>query len=234
MDAIGGNHKVGLDGCAVGELDADGVAALLQAAGAVAGMDDDGGRIGGEEIDEVGAVHAEVCVPAVGVRQLHRRDRRTVVATTAPGHRFPWSGCVNRAAPWCTAAPRSTVNRWAQAGRTGAHAAEGRNCDHGTGVAPGAVGIGGAAKQAITQPPKRLPAHYLWTVLIARIYEVFPLICPICAGQMRIIAFITVGAEVRKFLEHIGAGPQAPQITALPQHAARRCGTTVMRRWVRV
>jgi hypothetical protein len=32
-----------------------------------------------------------------------------------------------------------------------------------------------------TQPvqPKR-PAHYLWAVLIARIYEVFPLLCPIC------------------------------------------------------
>ena len=26
-------------------------------------------------------------------------------------------------------------------------------------------------------PPKR-PAHYLWAVLIARIYEVFPLLCP--------------------------------------------------------
>ena len=25
-------------------------------------------------------------------------------------------------------------------------------------------------------PPKRAPAHYLWAVLIARIYEVFPLL----------------------------------------------------------
>ena len=49
--------------------------------------------------------------------------------------------------------------------------------------------------------------------LIARIYEVFPLICPICAGQMRIIAFITDAAEVRKILEHIGADSQAPRIT---------------------
>jgi hypothetical protein len=31
-------------------------------------------------------------------------------------------------------------------------------------------------------------------VLIARIYEVFPLVCPICGGQMRIIAFITYSA----------------------------------------
>ena len=82
-----------------------------------------------------------------------------------------------------------------------------------SGVAPGAVGIGGAAKQPAPQPPKRFPAHYLWAVLIARIDEVLPLICPICAGQMRIIAFITDGAEVRKILEHIGADPQAPRIT---------------------
>lgn len=38
--------------------------------------------------------------------------------------------------------------------------------------------------------PKRAP-HYLWAVLIARIYEVLPLVCPICCGQMHIIAFIT-------------------------------------------
>jgi hypothetical protein len=36
---------------------------------------------------------------------------------------------------------------------------------------------------------------------MARIYEVFPLVCPICGGQMRIIAFITYSAaQVRHFL----------------------------------
>jgi hypothetical protein len=35
-------------------------------------------------------------------------------------------------------------------------------------------------------PPKRSPAHCLWAVRIARIYEVFPLLRPICGGQMRI------------------------------------------------
>jgi hypothetical protein len=47
-------------------------------------------------------------------------------------------------------------------------------------------------------------AHYLWAVLIARIYEVFPLVCPICGGQMRIIAFIIHSADIRQILEHIG------------------------------
>ena len=34
---------------------------------------------------------------------------------------------------------------------------------------------------------------YLWAVLIASIYEVFPLLCLLCGGQMRLIAFIIEG-----------------------------------------
>ena len=60
-------------------------------------------------------------------------------------------------------------------------------------------------------PPKRA-AHYLWAVLIARIYEVFPLLCPICGGQMRIIAFITHSADIRQILEHVGANSEPPRI----------------------
>jgi hypothetical protein len=60
--------------------------------------------------------------------------------------------------------------------------------------------------------PKR-PAHYLWAVLMARIYEVFPLLCPICGGQMRIIAFITHSADIRHILEHIGVDAEPPRIT---------------------
>ena len=61
-------------------------------------------------------------------------------------------------------------------------------------------------------PPKRA-AHYLWAVLIARIYEVFPLLCPICGGQMRIIAFITHSADIRHILNHIGVPSEPPHIT---------------------
>lgn len=34
-----------------------------------------------------------------------------------------------------------------------------------------------------------------------------------CGAQMRLISFITDGAEVRKILEHIGADPQSPRIS---------------------
>jgi len=62
------------------------------------------------------------------------------------------------------------------------------------------------------KPKPRPSSHYLWAALIARIYEVFPLLCPICGGQMRIIAFITISADIHKILEHIGVDPEAPRI----------------------
>ena len=60
-------------------------------------------------------------------------------------------------------------------------------------------------------PPKRA-AHYLWAVLMGRIYEVLPLLCPICGGQMRIIALITHSADIRQILDHIGADCEPPCI----------------------
>ncbi len=69
-------------------------------------------------------------------------------------------------------------------------------------AAAGVVPQGNAGQtQPESVPPKRSPVHYLWAVLIARIYEVFPLLCPICGGQMRLIAFITEGAQIRQLLD---------------------------------
>ena len=78
--------------------------------------------------------------------------------------------------------------------------------------APGVVPMGSALPtQSEPVLPKR-PTHYLWAVLIARIYEVFPLMCPLCGGQMRIIAFITHSADIRQILEHIGTDSEPPRI----------------------
>ena len=80
--------------------------------------------------------------------------------------------------------------------------------------APGVVPLGQAIPLAPEPaPPKRAPAHYLWAVLIARIYEVFPLLCPLCGGQMRLTAFITEGTQIRRILEHIGVDSQPPHIS---------------------
>ena len=62
-------------------------------------------------------------------------------------------------------------------------------------------------------PPKRAPTHYLWAVLIAPIYEVFPLLRPLCGGQMRIIAFITHSADIRLLLDHIGVQAVPPRLS---------------------
>ncbi len=60
----------------------------------------------------------------------------------------------------------------------------------------------------------RRPQHvYLWAILIARIYEVFPLECPTCGHPMRIIAFVTEAASIVKILRHIGEPSKSPEIS---------------------
>jgi hypothetical protein len=82
------------------------------------------------------------------------------------------------------------------------------------GVATGtAAPLSTASEPPEPVPSKRSPAHYLWAALIARIYEVFPLLCPICGGQMRIIAFITHSADIRQILDHIGVDSEPPRLS---------------------
>jgi hypothetical protein len=47
---------------------------------------------------------------------------------------------------------------------------------------------------------------------MARIYEVLPLLRPICCEQMRIIAFITHSADIQQILDHIGVDCEPPRI----------------------
>ena len=98
---------------------------------------------------------------------------------------------------------------------------------------PGLAPLGGAIPtQPEAAPPQPSKAHCLWAVLIARIDEVFPLLCPLCGGQMRRIAFITEGTGIRQYS---GAHRCRHRAAAnLPRHAGRRCGRTVMRRLARM
>jgi hypothetical protein len=63
------------------------------------------------------------------------------------------------------------------------------------------------------QAPPRRAARYAWAHLLSRIYEVFPLRCPLCATPMRIVAFITEPTTVRAILDHLGE-PIRPPIIA--------------------
>ena len=76
----------------------------------------------------------------------------------------------------------------------------------------------GAPTEVSSPPPTpaskpRSPARYLWVMLLARLFESLPLVCPNCDADMRIIAFITEAAPVEQILTHIGEPPRPPPIT---------------------
>ncbi|MES9906770.1 MAG: transposase [Sedimenticola sp.] len=53
----------------------------------------------------------------------------------------------------------------------------------------------------------------VWAMLLARIYEINPLVCPRCGSEMRIIAFVTEREPIGRILRHIGEPDVAPVIT---------------------
>ena len=81
-----------------------------------------------------------------------------------------------------------------------------------TALAPAAIPPAPTSAATREEPRHRTVARYLWAMLLARIYEVLPLSCPICHSQMRIIAFINDTGTVKKLLDHIGESTQPPRI----------------------
>jgi hypothetical protein len=77
----------------------------------------------------------------------------------------------------------------------------------------GAAATGDGAPGVLPQPtqpetvlPKRSPSHYLGVVLIARIYEVFPLLYPKCGGpdaHHPVITHSAASAPVIAFLSSV-------------------------------
>jgi hypothetical protein len=51
--------------------------------------------------------------------------------------------------------------------------------------------------------PKRIP-KLMWRECIKKVWEVDPLTCPKCAGEMRIISFIYKKTVIKKILTHLG------------------------------
>ncbi len=52
-----------------------------------------------------------------------------------------------------------------------------------------------------------------WAKLLARSAEAFPLVCPACGGDIRLIAFITDPGPIRKILAHIGEPVDPPPVS---------------------
>jgi hypothetical protein len=50
-------------------------------------------------------------------------------------------------------------------------------------------------------------------VLLARIYAVLPLICPVCGAERRLIAAVTEREPVQRILRHIGEPALPPPLS---------------------
>jgi hypothetical protein len=97
------------------------------------------------------------------------------------------------------------------------------NLDRHTVVAPGdtdsrsvptpAAATAGVSAADLPDSPHRAAARSRWAGLLARIYEAFPLTCPDCGGDMRILAFITAAEPVDAILTHLGLPTGPPLLT---------------------
>ena len=81
-----------------------------------------------------------------------------------------------------------------------------------------------AASASGAPAPARSRASQTWAMLIKRVYEIDPLICPRCAGQMAVVAFLEPPQAdvIEKILKHCGlwcsAAPRAPPAGELHVH----------------
>jgi len=71
----------------------------------------------------------------------------------------------------------------------------------------------GAERRTPDSTPSR-PSQ--WAALLARIYEIFPLICPTCQTPLTFIAFLTEPEPITQILAHIGE-PTSPPLTHPPR-----------------
>jgi len=74
---------------------------------------------------------------------------------------------------------------------------------HGTGV----------CCDTTAKPRSHDTSRIAWAKLIARVGEEFPLECPGCGGDIRLIAFITDPGPIRKILTHLGEPLDPPPVS---------------------
>ena len=70
------------------------------------------------------------------------------------------------------------------------------------------------ATHATQKPRSHDTSRIPWAKLMARVGEEFPLACPTCGGDIRLIAFITEPGPIRKILTHLGEPLEPPPIAA--------------------
>jgi len=63
------------------------------------------------------------------------------------------------------------------------------------------------------KPRSHDTSRIAWAKLMARVGEAFPLECPNCGGDIRLISFITEPGPIRKILTHLGEPLEPPPIS---------------------
>ena len=63
------------------------------------------------------------------------------------------------------------------------------------------------------KPRSHDTSRIAWAKLMARVGEEFPLACPNCGGDIRLIAFITESGPIRKILAHLGEPLEPPPLS---------------------
>ena len=66
---------------------------------------------------------------------------------------------------------------------------------------------------ATQKPRSHDTSRIAWAKLMARVGEEFPLECPTCGGDIRLIAFITEPGPIRKILTHLGEPLEPPPVS---------------------
>ena len=84
-------------------------------------------------------------------------------------------------------------------------------------AATGGHGGDGHATEGCCDAHQKLRSHdtsrIAWAKLMARVGEEFPLECPGCGGDIRLIAFITEPGPIRKILTHLGEPLEPPPVS---------------------
>ena len=66
---------------------------------------------------------------------------------------------------------------------------------------------------ALGASPSHDTSRIAWAKVMARVGEEFPLECPRCGGDIRLIAFITEPGPIRKILTHLGEPLEPPPVS---------------------
>ena len=93
----------------------------------------------------------------------------------------------------------------------------GRRRDAATGGQAAGGAVSGHAVEGCcdnhAKPRSHDTSRIAWAKLMARVGEEFPLECPACGGNIRLIAFITDPGPIRKILTHLGEPLEPPPVS---------------------